>query len=159
MAQQYTTVSQVHPERWLRPSHLEGQVYDLAITTARVEQLPNPRTWKEEPVIVCSFHDMQLRLACNKTQALAIADIAGTETFGDWKGHLIRVSPGIASNNKPTIVVTKPPSTQLKDIHVPTENEDDHQPADEPETPVETTEATEATEETIEECTDEDIRT
>ena len=127
---QITTVSQLYPERWLRPYHLQGQVYDLTITEARIEQLRNPRTKQEEPVIVCTFHGMQLRMACNKTQAHAIADIAETETFADWKGHTIRVSPGMATNNKPTIVVAQPPPTQLTDVHVPTDTDDDEQQPD-----------------------------
>lgn len=102
------TVSQLYPDPWLRVDDLNGRTVTLTIARATIETVRSTITNSDEQVCILDFGRSK-RLILNKTQCLAVADIAGTEVFADWPGVRIELRPGRARNGKPTIVITPPP--------------------------------------------------
>ena len=110
-----TTIKDLFPDKWLTPQHLQGKRVQATISAVTVEQLFQSQTNEKEPKLVLAFEGKTLRLPLNKTQAIAIAEITGTETFGEWTGTAIQMTPATARNKKLTIrieAVPKPKATQ-----------------------------------------------
>ena len=112
------TISDLFPDRWLRPDDLNGRSFTITIRAVIFEELHNPRTNRKELKAIVDFGRTK-QLPLNKTQAHAIADIAGSETFSDWPGTAVTLKAGLAHNNKETIHITpakapkqKPPAAQ-----------------------------------------------
>lgn len=103
------TVSDLYPSEWLKPDDLNGRSFTLTIHTITLEQLHNPRTNKKELKAVLDFGRTK-RLPLNKTQCLAIADIAQSERFEDWPDTRITLHPATAANGKPTIGIKPAPA-------------------------------------------------
>ena len=121
------TISDLFPDRWLRPDDLNGRSFTVTIRAVIFEELHNPRTNRKELKAIVDFGRTK-QLPLNKTQAHAIADIAGSETFSDWPGTAVTLKAGLAHNNKETIHITpakapkqKPPAAQPAPI---AENDD-----------------------------------
>lgn len=98
------TVSEVYPSEWLHAANLMGRSVSVTIDKAVVEEF-RQKDGKMEGRIVVAFRGAQKRLVCNKTQAIAIAAVAGTEEFGKWAGVKVLLSPGRARNGMDTILI------------------------------------------------------
>lgn len=101
-------VSDFWPEKWLRPEHLNGKAYTLVISKVEPVEVMDPTAKQKVRKPAVSFAGATRPLILNKTQALAIQDIAGTEDMTRWPGTKVTLAPGIASNKKATIVCSKP---------------------------------------------------
>lgn len=116
------SIRDIFPDKWLKAAHLilaDGRRPILAVTVkgAGVEKLHNPNTKQQEPKLVVEFEAKDKRLVCNKTQAEAIAAIAGTEDYTKWRGVKLAIQAGIAPNKKDTILILTPapaPKTQAQ---------------------------------------------
>lgn len=116
------SIRDIFPDKWLKAAHLilaDGRRPILAVTVkgAGVEKLHNPNTKQQEPKLVVEFEAKDKRLICNKTQAEAIAAIAGTEDYTKWRGVKLAIQAGIAPNKKDTILILTPaptPKTQAQ---------------------------------------------
>ena len=98
------TVSELFPPKWLKASDLPGPV-TVMIGGTEFEEVYDAREREHMPKLVVWFAGAQKRLIPNKTQCEAIAGIVGSERFCDWAGVTVRLMPGLARNNKPTIVI------------------------------------------------------
>ena len=103
------TVSDLYPSRWLKADDLNGRTITLKITAVTLEPIRNPRTNKEEIKAIMDFGRTK-RLILNKTQCLAMADIARSEVFADWPETAVTLRPARAHNNKPTIIIIPAPA-------------------------------------------------
>lgn len=113
------SIRDVFPDKWLKASHLilaDGRRPILAVTVkgAGVEKLHNPNTATKEPRLIVEFEAKDKRLICNKTQAEAIAAIAGTEDYTQWRGVKLAIQAGIAPNRKDTILVLSAPAPKTQ---------------------------------------------
>lgn len=66
--------------------------------------------------IVCTFagRNAPKPFKLNKTQAVAIGKIAGSDDYREWSGTEIVMVEGMTQQNKPTIVITAPPRPTTK---------------------------------------------
>jgi len=97
----------MYPNKWLHVSDLQGKSYTLTIKSVDVRKFPysrEPDQWRA----VVSFKEAQKHLICNKTQAAAVADIAGNDDFEDWSGTKVILKPGMTRNLKQTILIEDP---------------------------------------------------
>lgn len=101
------TVSEVYPSQWVHVDDLKGRSVMVTIERAVVEAV-RQRDGDNLPKIVLSLAKTEKRLICNKSQAVKLTEICGTEEFARWSGTKIVLSPGRAANGKPTIVITAP---------------------------------------------------
>lgn len=122
------SIKDIWPDRWLKPAHIQGKRPRVAIEAVTVEPLYNPRTRREEPRLVLSFHAKTLRLVCNKTQAEALATITGTDDYTRWPGHEIVLSVGRAPNGSETLVISPIPDKSAPTVHL-AEGQDEEEPA------------------------------
>ena len=103
------TVSELYPEKWLKPNHLKGPV-TVKIARAEVEDFRMP-DGSHKAALVLTFEKATKRLICNKTQTWAAMEAIGDERFAAWVGHSLTLAPGIGQTGKPTIVVSAAPTT------------------------------------------------
>jgi len=103
------SVSELYPSKWLKADDLNGRSFILTIERVDLEELHNPQTNKKELKAVVGFGRTK-RLCLNKTQCQAIADIAQSEFFEAWPGTVITLSPAVARNGKPTIMIRPGPA-------------------------------------------------
>ena len=103
------SIKELWPDRWLKPAHLQGKHPHVVVETVTVEPLYNPRTRREELRLVLAFRDKTLRLVCNKTQAEALAAIAGSDDYTRWPGLEIVLSEGRAPNGAATLLISPLP--------------------------------------------------
>ncbi len=101
------SVSELFPSPWLHADDLNGRTVTVTIRQVTVESIRNPQTRKSEWKAVLDFGRSK-RLIVNKTQSLALADIANNEEFAAWSGLTISLSPAVAHNGKPTIAIQRP---------------------------------------------------
>jgi hypothetical protein len=101
-------LDELYPNKYLKPSDLQGKAVRVWIEDAALEPIFNPRTAKEEPKIILTFLHKTKRMVLNKTQSLAVAQITGTKTWALWVGREVRLRPATASNRQPTIVIESP---------------------------------------------------
>lgn len=100
----HRTVSEVYPSPWLQVVDLKEHAVQVTIDQVSVKDL-RQMDGSTVPKIVLRFRGKEKALACNKTQALALADLIGTEEFGQWTGATVMLVPGKAPNGKATIAV------------------------------------------------------
>jgi len=105
-------VSEVYPSVWVHVDDLAGQARRVTIERAAVEQI-RQQEGSEEPRIVVSFVRAKKKLILNKTQATTLARLTDLPEFEKWAGTVILLSPGVARNKMPTIVVTLPEAGDL----------------------------------------------
>lgn len=102
-----TTVSQIYPSPWLKADDLAGSV-TVKIAKVAVEEF-RQRDGEKESRIVLSFSKdgkpTKKKLICNKTQALAVAQLTKTEEFEKWQGREITLRPATLPNGKATISI------------------------------------------------------
>lgn len=98
------TVTELYPNVWLRAIDLERPV-TVKIIAAEIEALRLP-SGETRQALVLSFEHATKRLATNKTQCKAIAEIVGSEAFADWVGKRVVLGPGTAPNGKATVKIS-----------------------------------------------------
>lgn len=103
-----TKVSDVYPDKWLRAQDLEGVeggFVDVTVDGVTVEELRQVDGSRRRKVVL-AFAGARKRLPLNKTQAYAVAKIAGTDEVESWVGVRLRLAAGRAQNGKKTVVVS-----------------------------------------------------
>jgi hypothetical protein len=101
-----TTVAELFPSEWLTADALQGRQVRVIIEAVTFEEL-RQRDGTHERKAIVAFTGKHKRLVLNKTQATAIAEIAGSDAFADWPGTAVLLKAGTAPNNKPTIIVER----------------------------------------------------
>ena len=96
------------PSRWLDPDDLGQRRITVEIIAATLEEVYNRQTNAKERKLALSFKSAKKQMLLNKTQAFAIANIAGDPDTDNWIGKSITLRAGTAPNRKPTIVVEAP---------------------------------------------------
>lgn len=87
------TIGDVYPSEWLHAANLMGRSVEVTISEIEVREFRQQDGSKANRLVV-SFKNAQRRLVCNKTQAIALAAIAGTDEFAKWGGAEGVVEPG-----------------------------------------------------------------
>lgn len=100
------TVSELFPSKYLKAEDLKNKAYALVIRDVSLEKVHDTINREDTVKAVVWFDGAQKGLILNKTQALALASIAGTEELGQWKGARVHLRPGRSPNGKPTIVIS-----------------------------------------------------
>lgn len=91
---------------YLEPADLRGQTHRVKITSAKVEQIFDPITKRDQPKLVITFENRKKKMPLNKTQAGALIEICGTDDYSKWTGAEVLLTAATARNNKPTITLT-----------------------------------------------------
>ena len=126
MTKPVTTVSEMFPREWLHPDDIRGRSpLTVTVERAQIEPRFNPRSKREEDRLIVYFYKATRHLICNKTQAFELAEATGTEVFGDWKGHQVRLSHGMAPNHKPTITIGAAPIAPAQPAAQPAEAQEE----------------------------------
>lgn len=99
------TVGELFPSRWLKADDLGGRSFNLTVVKVTIEELDGLQGKHWTPVLW--FDSAKKQLALNKTQSMAMAEITGTPVIADWAGAQVQLSPGTATNKKPTIIIRK----------------------------------------------------
>lgn len=99
------------PSKWVCPEDLGTKRVTVEIIAATMEPVFNRQTNKQENKLALAFKSATKMMLLNKTQAFAIAAIAGSNDTDNWPGHSITLRAGVAPNRKPTIIVEAPPVT------------------------------------------------
>lgn len=108
------TVDELFPSEWLCADDLRGRPYTLTISHIEFDLFPiHPKTQEKTTKAVVRFERAQKALILNQTQARQIEEIAGSGSFADWPGTRVTLAPGRAPNNKPTIVIGRPPAEAM----------------------------------------------
>lgn len=101
------TVSELFPSKYISSEDLQGKTYSLTVARVSFEIVRDYYTKQDETKACVWFEHAEKGLLLNKTQAMALAQIAGTEEFDKWAGTKLILRPGRAPNGKMTIVVAK----------------------------------------------------
>lgn len=104
-------VRTIFPSRWLNADDLGDRRVEVVIAGATLEEVHNRVTNQKEQKLAIAFEKATKRLLVNKTQAFAMAAIAGSDETDDWVGTKVSLRVGRARNGKPTIVVEPPAVT------------------------------------------------
>ncbi len=112
MTQQPQTVNQLWPYKWLRAVDLDkGKI--VTITGQRIEMLKKFKSQDKEAKLILTFKNGTKELICTKTQARAIAELTGSETFADWPGTKVLLKPKLLPIGKYTIEVCPLPEDEV----------------------------------------------
>lgn len=95
-------------EIYLKVADLRGRAVPVIIANAKVVDVFNPRARKNEPHLAVRFTGKLLTFLVNKTQAVAIATICGTNDYTKWAGHHVVLAPAIAPTGAATIAILPP---------------------------------------------------
>lgn len=98
-------VRQLFPSPWISHEDLGNKRFELTVRAVTIEEMHDRTTNKRVSKPVVAFAEAKKRLIINKTQALALAAICGSDETGDWTGCKVSLRAGRAPNGKPTIVV------------------------------------------------------
>lgn len=111
MAQSRRSVSDLYPSPWLKAEDLRGHSARVQISEAAVEEV-RQRDGTSQAKIILSFMGKTKRLILNKTQAVAMVSITGSEYYDDWPGSVVMLSPARAPNGQNTIAITRIPAEE-----------------------------------------------
>lgn len=103
-----TTVSELFPSKYVRAADLGGRPRVVVVAAVFVEEF-RQRDGSRARRPVLRFRGATKAMILNKTQALALAEITGSEVIEEWVGHRVMLTPGVASNGQPTIVIQRAP--------------------------------------------------
>ena len=131
------SVKDLFPDRWLKAADLirpDGSRPQIAveIRAAGVEQRYSHQSKQKEPRLIVAFAGRNKELICNKTQALAIAEITRQEDYTKWRGAAIRIQAGTAHNGKPTILILAPVKTKTQAETNTNDHDPDHNQEQDP---------------------------
>jgi hypothetical protein len=99
------TVSELFPSKYIACEDLQGKTFSLIVHDVSFEVVRDKFSQQDETKACVWFVGAEKGLLLNKTQAMALAQIAGTEEFSKWVGVKVILRPGRAPNGKLTIVV------------------------------------------------------
>jgi len=102
------SVSDLYPSKYVKPADLQGKPVIVHIAQVSIEELrqfDGTRALK----VVLAFHKRAKLMILNKTQCLVLAVLTGSERFDAWIGHTVTLSPGMAHNGKPTLIISRAP--------------------------------------------------
>lgn len=99
-------ISQLY-DRWLKAEHLRGPVV-ARVTMAEIAQFDGKNN--KESKYVLHFFERNLKpLILNKGNALAMADLTGTDDEATWCNVVIMLTPSKLANGNGTIILSSPP--------------------------------------------------
>lgn len=101
-------VRNVFPSKWLNADDLGQRRVEVVIAGCAMEEVHNRVTNQKETKLAVAFEKATKRLLVNKTQAFAMAEIAGSDETDEWAGVRISMRVGRARNGKPTIIIERP---------------------------------------------------
>ena len=108
------TVSQLYPDKWLRPSDLGKRSVIVTVEACTIEEVHSTIDRESQQRAILDFGRTK-RLILNKTQCQAMTQITDSETFHDWPGHRIQLTPARARNGKATIHISAAPKPLATD--------------------------------------------
>lgn len=108
------SIKDLFPDRWLKPEVINGHRPRVAIEAVTIEMLHNPRSKRPEKRLVVKFRGKELRMVCNKTQAVALASICKTDDYTMWEGSEVVLSTSKAPNGADTIVISPLPDAKTE---------------------------------------------
>ncbi len=120
---------------YLSAEDLQEKSHLVTIEYARPADVFNPRARKNETKLSVRFYKAKLLLIINKTQALSLETITGTDDYTKWAGHQVLITPVAAPNGKDTIAISRPPEKPKEKPPTPPAAQPDPEPDPEPETP------------------------
>lgn len=103
------TVSDYFPSKWLKPDDLNDKPVTISIKALLWEEVYDIRERSHVTKLIIAFAGATKRLIPNKTQCEAIWAATQSEKFADWVGKAVILTPGIAPNRKPTIIISAAP--------------------------------------------------
>ena len=104
MTQQPQNINELWPSKWLRAADLDrGKI--VTITGQPIEMLRKYHSEETEAKLILTFKNGTKELICTKTQARAIAELTGSETFKGWLGTKFLLKPKLLPIGKYTIEV------------------------------------------------------
>ena len=106
------SVSQLFPSRFISWWDLGSRAYILTVRDVTIEKMRSTITNQDELKAVVHFVEAQKGLVVNKTQAVALAEIAGSEIFETWKGTRVTLRAG-KFHKKDTVLVSAAPSERM----------------------------------------------
>lgn len=98
------TVNDLFPSEYLRHADLQGKAWQMKIAKVDVRLMRSKFTNEDEWKAVVYFEQAKKGLVLNKTNALALAELAKDEVFDKWVGLVITLVPAV-TRGKETIVV------------------------------------------------------
>ena len=113
------TIGELWPSKWLKPEDLKRPA---TVIVAGVDwpEVYNPNTRQKEVKAAIRFAfrkadgttiELDKRLIVNRTQAVAIAEIAGTDVLDGWTGTAVTLAAGSAHTGAATIVIGPAPKS------------------------------------------------
>lgn len=121
-------VSEAFPSKFLKVEDLRGRKVEVKIKNVEMEKIGDDY----KPVLSFSGKDKTLTL--NKTNALMIAKIIGTDDMDDWIGKKIVLRPDVTTfQGKPTDCIrVEAPAASSAPAALPadTSDDDDREPLD-----------------------------
>ncbi len=103
-----STVSDMFPSKYYKGDDFANGPAIRKVTAVTVETLRTMDGGNKQ-ALVLGFEQEPKHLVLNKTMAMAMVDITGTEHFEKWPGTSIKLSRAIAPNNKPTVKISPAP--------------------------------------------------
>jgi len=97
---------------FLKAEDLKGRSHLVTIESVGVISVFNPRAKRNEDRLAVRFFKAKLTMLINKTQAISLERITGTDDYSLWLGHQITLSPATTANGAGTIVISAAPKTE-----------------------------------------------
>jgi hypothetical protein len=104
-SEKIVNIRDIFPSAWVSAEDLGNKKFELEIATVSMEPVHDPTTNREVKKLVVAFVGAKKRLIVNKTQALSLANITGSDETDEWAGKRVALRAGIAPNRKATIVI------------------------------------------------------
>jgi len=93
---------------YLSPSHIT-EPRTVTIEKVEIKELYSSFEGQSVPAMIVHFHKARRVLKLNKTQALALMDITGTDDHTKWAGTTVTLSKVKIKGGKETIKIEKAP--------------------------------------------------
>jgi len=84
-------ISKEFPTRFLSGDEVGTKTSDLIIKEVRKEKARNPKTMKEENVLVVYFDGKDRGVLLGKERAMELKSITGSDDTDKWKGKTVRI--------------------------------------------------------------------
>lgn len=101
-------VDKLFPSKYLKAADLRGRSCQVTILRIAVEKM-----WGGVDKAIAHFHGKSKGMILNRTQAIAIAEIAGSRQTEQWSGTSIILTPSTTKDAKgatvQTILIQAPP--------------------------------------------------
>lgn len=94
---------------YLKAEDLKGRSHLVTIEQVGIVDVFNPRAKRNEPRLSLRFFKAKLTMLLNKTHAIALERVTGTDDYSQWIGHQVIISPATTANGAGTILISRPP--------------------------------------------------